>query len=238
MLGSKAFQNSWAKLLASLFFLLTASQLCIAAPYSDQLAVRDDQRIYSRALTPELADYKRKIEAADADKTIVGTSETKFFDFTPAGNHLTGSSSFAGCFGVIIATKQGAIIGHYNLDQAGLDKAKDEIPALYKEHNDLVGGGAPHLYSAVEYETGELVEPNLFNEYKRFLNELVGTDPAEHTYTEVGEIIVNEDLEEWDDDFVSGGFVVENAGGGKADTRLFFINIEHMKGSLRPGQGN
>jgi hypothetical protein len=36
MLSSKSFQNGWAKLLASLFFLLAASQLCIAAPYTTE----------------------------------------------------------------------------------------------------------------------------------------------------------------------------------------------------------
>ncbi|KAF9770143.1 hypothetical protein IL306_012343 [Fusarium sp. DS 682] len=239
MLGSKAFQNSWAKLLASLFFLLAASQLCIAAPYTSQLAVRDDQHLYARVTTPELDDYKRKLAASEEANTMVGTGETSFIDFTPAGHHIMGSTAFAGCFGVILATKQGAIVGHYNLDQAGLNQAKKEIPDLYTKHNDLVGGAAPYLYSAITYETGDLVDANLFNEYKKFLKDLVGKDPEEHHYTEAAETIPEDDLFEgnYDENYVSGGFVVENSGGGEADTSIFFITIEHQRTSAQlPGR--
>ncbi|RKK11880.1 hypothetical protein BFJ63_vAg5334 [Fusarium oxysporum f. sp. narcissi] len=235
MLGSKSFQNGWAKLLASLFFLLAASQLCTAAPYTTQLAVRDGQHLYSRVITPELDAYKRKLDASQAAGTYVGQDDTKFVDFTAAGDHVVGSSSFAGCFGVILATKQGTIVGHYNLDQAGLDNAKKEIPDLYSKHNDKVGGASAHLYSAVYYENGELVDGNLYNEYKKFLTDLIGSEPEDHHYTEAAETVPEEDLfeDKWDHDAVSGGFVVENSGGGGADTSIFFITIERQRTSAQ-----
>ncbi|KAF5569459.1 hypothetical protein FPHYL_1987 [Fusarium phyllophilum] len=239
MLGSKGFQNSWAKLLASLFVLLAASQLCIAAPYTTELTVRDDQYLYARVKTPELEAYENKLDASKKANTYVNQDDTKFVDFTAAGNHVVGSSSFAGCFGVILATKQGAIVAHYNLDQNGLDTAKEKITDFYNEHNDKVGGAEAHLYSAITYETGTLVEENLYNEYKKFLTDLVGKEPKDHHYTEALETVSEADLDNdnWDPDAVSGGFVVENPGGGEADTSIFFITIERQKVSAQgPGK--
>ncbi|KAF5648840.1 hypothetical protein F25303_4868 [Fusarium sp. NRRL 25303] len=239
MLGSKSFQNGWAKLLASLFFLLAASQLCIAAPYTSQLSVRDDQHLYARVKTPELEAYESKLDDSKKADTYVNQDDTKFVDFTAAGNHVVGSSSFAGCFGVILATKQGAIVAHYNLDQNGLDTAKEKITNFYTEHNDKVGGADAHLYSAITYETGALVEENLYNEYKKFLKDLVGKEPQDHHYTEALETVSEEDLDNdnWDPEAVSGGFVVENPGGGNADTSIFFITIERQRVSAQgPGK--
>ncbi|KAF5550912.1 hypothetical protein FNAPI_7586 [Fusarium napiforme] len=239
MLSSKSFQNGWAKLLASLFFLLAASQVCIAAPYTNQLAVRDDQHIYARVMTPELEAYEKKLSESKKADTYVEQDQTKFVDFTAAGNHVVGSSSFAGCFGVILATKQGAIVAHYNLDQKGLDTAKKRITDEYNDHNDKVGGAEAHLYSAITYETGALVEENLYNEYKKFIKDLVGKEPQDHHYTEALETLSDEDLENenWDENAVSGGFVVENPGGGGADTSLFFITIERQRVSAQgPGK--
>ncbi|KAF5624511.1 hypothetical protein F52700_9680 [Fusarium sp. NRRL 52700] len=239
MLGSKSFQNGWAKLLASLFFLLAASQLCIAAPYTNQLAVRDDQHLYVRVQTPELEAYESKLDDSKKAGTYVNQDDTKFVDFTAAGNHVVGSSSFAGCFGVILATKQGAIVAHYNLDRNSLDTAKEKITNFYSEHNDKVGGAEAHLYSAVHYPDGSLVEENLYNEYKKFLTGLIGKEPEDHHYTEALETLSEEDLEaeNWDENAVSGGFVVENSGGGDANTSIFFITIERQKVSAQgPGK--
>ncbi|KAF5546922.1 hypothetical protein FMEXI_5427 [Fusarium mexicanum] len=239
MLGSKNFQSGWAKLLASLFFLLAASQLCIAAPYTNQLAVREDYHIYARVKTPELEAYESKLDDSKKAGTYVNQDDTQFVDFTAAGNHVVGSSSFAGCFGVILATKQGAIVAHYNLDQNGLDTAKEKITNFYSEHNDKVGGADAHLYSAITYETGALVEENLYNEYKKFLTDLVGKPPQDHHYTEALETVSEADLDadNWDPEAVSGGFVVENSGGGEADTTIFFITIERQRVSAQgPGK--
>ncbi|KAF5234713.1 hypothetical protein FANTH_12065 [Fusarium anthophilum] len=239
MLGSKSFQSGWAKLLASLFFLLAASQLCIAAPYTNQLAVREDYHIYARVKTPELEAYESKLDDSKKAGTYVNQDDTQFVDFTAAGNHVVGSSSFAGCFGVILATKQGAIVAHYNLDQNGLDTAKEKITNFYSEHNDKVGGAEAHLYSAITYETGALVEENLYNEYKKFLTDLVGKPPQDHHYTEALETVSEADLDadNWDPEAVSGGFVVENSGGGEAGTSIFFITIEKQRVSAQgPGK--
>ncbi|KAF5986644.1 hypothetical protein FCOIX_1458 [Fusarium coicis] len=239
MLGSKSFQNGWAKLLASLFFLLAASQLCIAAPYTNQLAVRDDHYIYARVKTPELEAYEGKLDESKKADTYVNQDDAKFVDFTAAGNHIVGSSSFAGCFGVILATKQGAIVAHYNLDKGSLETAKGKITNFYNKHNDKVGGAEAHLYSAVHYPDEELFEESLYNESKNFIKDLVGKDPEDHHYTEAIETVSEDDLENesWDPDMVSGGFVVENSGGGDAKTSIFFITIEQQKVSAQgPGK--
>ncbi|KAJ4258225.1 hypothetical protein NW762_008374 [Fusarium torreyae] len=234
MLGLKTFQSGFAKLLASLFCLLTATQLCVAAPYTSQLSIRDEPRLYTRVTTDKIADYKKKFDAAEH----VPQNDQSFMDFTTDGNHLIGSDGFTGCVGIVLATRQGAIVGHYGQTEDNFNDAKVAIGDLYKEHNDKVGGAVPYIYVAIEYETGQVKESNIVDMHKNFLKELTGKDPVEQTYTEPLETY---DLDEYlndnfDEDFVSGGLVVENSGGGSANTNLIFIDVEDIATSIKPNR--
>ncbi|KAF4445358.1 hypothetical protein F53441_10907 [Fusarium austroafricanum] len=234
MFSSKSFQGSFAKLLASLFFLLAAAQLCIAAPYSTQLSVRDDHHLYARKSTPELEEYKRKLEAS----TRVQQDSTQFMDFTPAQNHMIASDGFQGCFGVILATKQGAVVGHYNQDKEHFEQAKKEIGDYYRDHNDVLGGAATFVYAAYNHREQHIIEQDLLDKYKDFLRELTGNEPKEHTYTEAIETLTDEELDTigWDEDAIAGGFVIENSGGGSADSSIYFITIETQRDSALPAR--
>ncbi|KAM0193373.1 hypothetical protein ACHAPA_004439 [Fusarium lateritium] len=230
MFGSKSFQGGVAKMLTSLTCLLAASQICVAAPHSSQLSARDDHQLYSRRPTPEIQDFLDKINACDP---YVPQGEAQFLDFTSAGDHMIGSQGFQGCFGVVLATKQGAIVGHYSQDPQDLAKAKTEIRDLYTEHNAQVGGAASYLYSAITYETGEVQQQDIYDEYVKLINDLTGKDPEHHSYTEAVELISEEDLdnENYDSDLLAGGIVVSNSGGGSADTNILFVTVDMQKDS-------
>jgi hypothetical protein len=202
----------------------------IQANIYTRLSTRDDHQLYSRRPTPEIQDFLDKINACDP---YVPQGEAQFLDFTPAGNHMIGSQGFAGCFGVVLATKQGAIVGHYSQDPQDLAKAKTEIPELYKKHNAQVGGAASYLYSAITYETGEVIQKDIYDEYVTFLNELTGKDPIHHKYTEAAELISEEDLDNdnYDSELLAGGIVVSNSGGGSADTNVLFVTVDMQRDS-------
>ncbi|KAM0546192.1 hypothetical protein ACHAPJ_010976 [Fusarium lateritium] len=234
MLGSKSFQNGFAKLLASLFCLLAAAQFCVAAPYTGQLSIRDEPQLYARVTTDKIADYKKKF----ADAEHVPQNDQSFIDFTTAGTHRIGSDGFTGCVGIVLATRQGAIVGHYGQTEDNFNDARDNIGDLYRQHNDKVGGATPYVYVAIEYETGKVKESNIVDMHKNFLRELTGKDPVEQTYTEPLETYdIDEYLKDnFDEDFVSGGLVVENEGGGSANTNLIFIDVEDIATSIKPNR--
>ncbi|KAF4964591.1 hypothetical protein FSARC_7497 [Fusarium sarcochroum] len=234
MFGPKSFQGGFAKLLASLFCLFAAIQLCIAAPHTGQLSIRDEHQLYARITTDKIADYKNKFDAAEQ----VPQDDESFMDFTTAGNHKIGSSGFAGCVGIVLATRQGAIVGHYGQTGENVNRAKENIGKLYRDNNDKVGGATPYVYVAVDYESNEVKNSDIVDQHKDFLRELTGQDPVEQTYTEALETY---DLDEYmegnfDEDMISGGFVVENAGGGSADTNLIFIDVEDIATSIQPNR--
>ncbi|CAJ0542997.1 Ff.00g003580.m01.CDS01 [Fusarium sp. VM40] len=230
MFGSKSFQGGVAKMLTSLTCLLAASQICVAAPHTSQLSTRDVHQLYSRRPTAEIQDFEDKIKACDP---YVPQGEAQFLDFTPEGNHLIGSQGFQGCFGIVIATKQGAIVGHYSQDPQDLAKAKTEIRDLYNKHNAQVGGAPSYLYSAVEYPSGEVTQQDIYDQYVTFLNDLTGKDPVHHSYTEAANLLTDEqiDNEDYAEEFLAGGIVVSNSGGGSAETDILFVTIDMLRDS-------
>ncbi|KAF4988248.1 hypothetical protein FGRMN_9872 [Fusarium graminum] len=236
MLNSKSFQGGIAKVLVSLFSLIAVSQFCIAAPHypSSQVSTRDNRRLYARRPTPQIEDFQTKFD--NSDPKVLQT-QAEFISFTEDGPHLIGSNGFQGCFGIVLATKQGAIVGHYSQDPQSFATGTARIRELYEQNSAKVDGATPLLYSAVTYSTGAVISDSMRQDYVTFLKELTGKDATHHHYTEITEIL-EETLSEDDfldgnfpEDLLSGALVVSNPGGGGANTEVLFVNLDMQRTS-------
>ncbi|KAJ3533255.1 hypothetical protein NM208_g7363 [Fusarium decemcellulare] len=234
MIGPKSFRNGLASLLATLFCLLAATNVCIAAPYHDALTVRDEGHLSARAPTPEVLEFKKRFEAAEQ----FYTDESRFIDFTEKKLHRLGSGSFGGCVGIVLATKKGAVVGHFVQDTSSIQKAAKEIPDLYKEHSDKVSGAAPHIYAMISTETEELVDPDVVNAHVKMVEDLTGQSATIHHYIEPTEAMVDQDgdlIEDADmENLQSGALLLENEGGGDSNTNLIFVDPDLIKASVAP----
>ncbi|KAF5024466.1 hypothetical protein F66182_3406 [Fusarium sp. NRRL 66182] len=82
-----------------------------------------------------------------------------FMDFAKIGVHKIASAGFEGCIGIVLATKQGAIFGHYAQNDPIFQRAAEKISDLYNSSIDKMGGATPYIYVGIIYESGELTAP-------------------------------------------------------------------------------
>ncbi|OTA56486.1 hypothetical protein K449DRAFT_438001 [Hypoxylon sp. EC38] len=225
------------KFLVLLFSLLSAITLCSADTSSRVHDVNHGSSLQARKLTPELIAFKKKL--AKADKTIF-TNDQDYMDFTGQGNKIFGSDGYAGCIGVVMASSKGAMIGHYNVDENSLERAKGKLKDLYEAHKGDLSGGQLWVYAHVEYKNGfPYAQPELVNKFIKTVKEITGKDPRIQKYIEAvdawfdqnGEPLVNDpDI----NNMIGGAFFVENPGGGHANSVLELLDIEMIKKSGEP----
>ncbi|KAF4973919.1 hypothetical protein FZEAL_9105 [Fusarium zealandicum] len=236
MLGPAMLQNGFSKLLAALFCLLAAVNYSIAAPHNRDLAVREEGRLSTRAGTPEVKWFHEKLKTS----TLFREEETVFIDFRD-GPKSYASGAFGGCIALIIATKQGAIAGHYTATKTGVEKAAEDFKKLYEDDDkkDLLEDATPHIYYMIQNPSeGDIHAEEVVKEHIEMLEDLTDNDVVHHDYMESVYAYVDEDLEEiqgWDrENILSGAVVIENEGGGDKDTKLSFVTQQLIRDSARP----
>jgi hypothetical protein len=179
-------------------------------------------------------DFKEKLWSSQT----ISTGETAFFDFTEEKLHRIGSDGFEGCVGIVLATNQGAIVGHYTQTPQGVEDAAERITALYNEHRDKVAGATPLIYAMVKIDDETLQEPEIVQSHIDMLKELTGNEPGIHDYINAADTMVDENgnlIEDLDlDNLQYGAFLVENEGGGNSPTNVIFVDINLIKESVQP----
>ncbi|KAI0841137.1 hypothetical protein F5Y06DRAFT_293623 [Hypoxylon sp. FL0890] len=225
------------KFLVLLFSLLSALTLCSADVSSSGLQASHEPELQERKLFPELIAFKEKLSRAD--KTVF-TNEQDYLDFTTQGNKIFASHGYAGCIGMVMASRKGAMIGHYNMDEGSLDTGKRRLKDIYKAHKKDLAGGQVWVYAHVKYENGfPYQQPDLVNKFVNMVKKITGKDPQIQTYIDPVEAWYDQNGEPLADNpdlnnMIGGAFLVENPGGGRANSLLEFLDIEMIKKSGEP----
>lgn len=193
--------------------------------------------ISARKPTPAIENFKTKIN--QVEKSISPPDPAQFVDFTGDGPFLYGSHGFEGCTGVVIASAKGAILGHWTSTPNDLERATGELQKLWDDNKDALNGATAVVYAQVETHNNEnYVEPDMVEKYTDLVKTTTGLDPQMQSYVEPMETWVDEDgmpLDDIDyDNLEYGGYLVENEGGGSANTVLTFIDVESQFSGVEP----
>lgn len=155
----------------------------------------------------------------------VDVNKEEFQDFS-GGSTIFGSTGFESCVGIVVAAKEGAIIGHYNLSVKDLNRAKANIPKLFKEHQAKLSGGKAYVYASVQpYKLDQFVDASLVTEAKNIVKNGLKMQPKVVKYTEASALAMDENDELRDCDFegaeMSGQ--VRIIGGGGKEPQVDFV---------------
>lgn len=146
------------------------------------------------------------------------------------------TAGFDSGVGVVIGTKAGAIVGHFKASASGLDVAKSKLPELFRENSDALNGGKGIVYGQTVAGKSGWKSPDLIADFSAVIEDLTGEAPEEQEYLEPEDDWVDQDGVPLDGvdyhNFQSGGFVLENAGGGDKNTLVTFITA-----SIQGGDG-
>lgn len=143
---------------------------------------------------------------------------------------MLSSAQFETCIGVVIVSKQGAIIGHYNPDQKMVNQAKANIPRLYRVHSAQMSEAKAYVYASVyPYEPGTFVNLDLINDVEDMLKNQIKLEPQIFKYTEAGWLAEDENGEIRDcDEFPGQGMfgAVKVTGDGTREPQVDFITLQ------------
>ncbi|KAF7551975.1 hypothetical protein G7Z17_g4623 [Cylindrodendrum hubeiense] len=152
--------GSVARFPALLFCLLATISFSSGRAISSRLVDHQENSLVARKPSTEIDEFRDKQQRA----TTVATMDEAFMDFRPAGEHLLTSDGFEGCVGIMIATNQGVILGHYTQTPTGVTQAKANIKELYDANIDVLRGATPVVYAQVEAsDEGTFKEPDIVN---------------------------------------------------------------------------
>ena len=147
------------------------------------------------------------------------------------------TNGFEGCIGLIIATKKGALVGHFTQTDRGYNIANTRFRELYGLHRRSLAGAVPIVYAQVDAGEVNWIFPEMVARFTDLVQELTGTQ-ARMSYLEPLETWVDEDgmpLDDVDyDNYQSGGLVLENRGGGHANTDLTIITCRIQRHGMQP----
>ncbi|KAI1417085.1 hypothetical protein F5Y13DRAFT_185918 [Hypoxylon sp. FL1857] len=223
------------KFLVLLFSLLSALTLCSADTGTSGHHVNHSPDLQERKAFPELTAFKEKLKRAD--KTIY-TNEQDYMDFKSPGKKIFASDAYAGCIGMVMVSQKGAMIGHYNMDEASLDRGKPKLKNIYEAHKTDLAGGQVWVYAHVEYKDGRpYKQARLVDKFTSTVKEITGQQPQIQQYIEAVDAWFDQDGEPLADDpdlenMIGGAFIVENPGGGSAKSLLEFLDIDMIKKTL------
>lgn len=168
----------------------------------------------------------------------VPTDSQGHIDFKTFGKKSFRSDSFEGYIGIVVVSQKGALICRCNLDN--LNRAEPSLEGAYNEHKNDLAGGQVWIYAHVEADDeNQYKQPNEVHEFIGIVYGITGKDPQIQTciegvdawYSTDGEPIAGDpDLEH----LRAGAILVENPGGGNADSILTFVDIEMIRKSGEP----
>lgn len=186
---------------------------------------------------PALAAFNEKMMNADRH---VFTNEQGYMDFKPAGNRVFASDGFDGCIGLAVASKKGALIGHYTMTNWGLNELNTNFKDLYKAYkNDLRSGKAWVYVNVHAHDESQFVVEDMAPQFIDGLRRITGMEPQIKKYIIAMDYWYDEDAnpiygDPDHENMRSGGFYIENPGGGSADSKLVYANIRMIKKSGEP----
>lgn len=195
----------------------------------------------ARKLTPAVEQWKNKFASLSRDQTIL-TDECEYFDFTKKGPHTIGSDGFAGCAGLVVASAKGAIVGHWTVTDASLSGAEATIKTYWDKNKDALRGATAVVYAEVKVKNqDEYVQEKEVNRVADMARSITGISPDMRHYVQPEEFWFDDDEEFLSDadmeHVLHGGLLVENEGGGAANTVISFIDIELQHESATGGEG-
>ncbi|OTB02456.1 hypothetical protein M426DRAFT_264488 [Hypoxylon sp. CI-4A] len=217
----------------SLFLLFSALPLISAAPASNS----STSSLEARKLTPELAAFNEKINAA---QLVIYPDQEDYMDFTTPGYKSLASDAFGGGIGAVIVSRKGAIAGHYTMNTASMKQAKTKLQKLYKTHAKDLQGAVALVYVQVKTaKTHQYVNKDLTLQFIGIVKEIAGKEPQVLTYIEALDVWYDKngmplssqpDLE----NLRTGALLIESSGGGNSRPALTFLDIETIKESGEP----
>ncbi|KAI0388155.1 hypothetical protein F5Y04DRAFT_275006 [Hypomontagnella monticulosa] len=226
-----------ASLLALLLSLLSTFTFCYADLSSGDHDANSTSILQSRKMFPELAEFNRKM--ANAQRHIF-TNEQGYMDFKSAGEKSFATDGFDGCIGLAVASKKGALIGHYTMTDWGLNQLMTNFKSLYETHKEDLQKGKAWVYVNVHARNEEqFVEEQMAPLFIDGLRSITGMEPQIKKYIVAVDWWYDANAEpiygEPDvDNMRSGGFLIENPGGGSSNSKLIYASIRMIKKSGEP----
>ncbi|PLB54006.1 hypothetical protein P170DRAFT_420790 [Aspergillus steynii IBT 23096] len=223
------------KALALLFFLLSFLTLCLlmrrsfrAVSHHKHLSLHKDVLV-KRGIDPRYKVLKDKLERSPR----VYQNEEKFVAFGSESVTL-GSDNFIGCMGLVIASSQGAIIGHYTNADPSISQAKTNIPDLINDHKDSLAGAEAWIYGHVrlnkphKYQAEERIQ-----ELESIIKNELGITAQRVKYIEPEDLMADENeeliVDELPDELMYGFVLVEHPGGHSQESVITFVSLDWQK---------
>ncbi|KAH8430742.1 uncharacterized protein LDX57_008405 [Aspergillus melleus] len=240
-----------SQLLALLFLVLSCITLCLSSP-TQSLAdpVPLGKRTFLTVTTfgsssgplrrqapgDNLRRYQQILDEIEANPQVdVNTEQSKAFDDKPT---VLGSHGFQTCFGIVVLSDHGVILGHYNPSQTDIDQAKEHIPKLYQENKDRLAGATAYLLASVDLWTEEYIDPELTSELEDMINSELGLEPHIVKYTDQSNLLAkssdelrdDDDYDEWVEKLMHGEILVKHPGGkDPKGAELIFVHLQMQK---------
>ncbi|KAK8041595.1 hypothetical protein PG994_014602 [Apiospora phragmitis] len=190
--------QSFGRFLAALLLAPSAINLCLAAPQPIGNTV-EGSALVARKDTSALKSFKTKVDGADVK---IRQDQTKFVDFSQKGQKSVSSVGYNQCFGVIIGTNKGAVVGHYTCGDVGQQKAKTELQREWNAHkDDKLKSPKVWLYAKVKVDDDHKIHedtyenPDAFKEFKNIVKDITGKDAQIEKYLNVNDVIVDKGKE-------------------------------------------
>jgi hypothetical protein len=167
-----------------------------------------------------------------ASATRVDQDDEKFLGFgtTPA---ILASDGFVGCIGVIIASSQGAIIGHYTNTDSGMSRARSNLVSLIINNKKALAGAKAWIYAHVSLQDTNTYTSETNNQVlEGIVGDNLGITPTRVKYIEPEDLLVDEQgelLDDYPEDIIYGGAMAKHPGHQSTETQVIFINLDWQK---------
>ncbi|KAJ5153840.1 uncharacterized protein N7500_009279 [Penicillium coprophilum] len=246
------------RLIALILFLFSYLTICLSVPTNffatdrgSTLPNQTPKRLPSvRSLTAHHDGLAKRVNQAYepflADLSIATTvtqDEERFLAFG-ADSVILGSDGFTGCIGVVIASSQGAIIGHYTDTEQGMNRARQHLASLITENQQALVEAQAWIFAHVSLQDPDtfISEPN-----NQVLESIVQTNlgitPGRIKYIDPMDIIDPEDdlhFELWEKgelNLLAGGILVKHQG-GNPNNEIVFVNLDWQKAAAEASIAN
>ncbi|KAK8124447.1 uncharacterized protein PG998_000206 [Apiospora kogelbergensis] len=192
--------QSFGRILAALLLAPSAINLCLAAPQplgtvegSAALAARED--------TSKLKDFKKEMDKTDVKVT---QDKTDFVDLSSNKQKSISSRGFNQCFGIVLATKKGAAVGHYTCGATGKANAKRDLGAFWDKHKgDKLKDPKVYIYAKVKVDDDHKIQEGTFENandldaFKKILKDdlHISQTPEVVKYIDVEAVVVDKGKE-------------------------------------------
>ncbi|OQE36842.1 hypothetical protein PENCOP_c011G07619 [Penicillium coprophilum] len=241
------------RLIALILFLFSCLTTCLSVPTNSfaTLSNQPPKRLPSaRSLSAHHDGLVKRVDQAYAPfladlsiATRVAQEEERFLAFG-ADSAILASDGFTGCIGVVIASSQGAIIGHYTDTEQGMNRAKQYLASLITENKKALVGAQAWIFAHVSLKDPDtfVSEPN-----NQVLESIVQTNlgitPAQVKYIDPMDAMDPDDELHWElweqdsIDLLSGGIIVKHKGGNPT-TDVIFVNLDWQKAAAEASIAN